>query len=752
MNLHRVKLRKIRSFGHWFFTFSILFSATGSFGQQKRGIAGGSGLSVDVWAPDSSPAMEKLARAREKEGEKEWKAAALLYQDVSTEFGDRVIPVPSTSNDRLYVYYGVSLAIQERLAKWPDDGLQVYNDLYAKKAADLLNSVQAGDTNADSNVFWNYFITDSGKLAGSRLINAYIDRGDFRAAEWIGNRLLYLHPSLQHDKSMIMFRTAVAAHWSGDDARARSLLKQLKSETPNETGLIGGKQTVLADALDAQLDAPPPAAYTDAGSHELISAVGGNDNSVVTERRIAKMEFISLPLAAANKTSSNQGDASNVVGDPSIGIMPVADSGAFYFQDGRTVYAVDAATGSPLPGWASTYSANDGRYSIHVPGPTPVQPLTLTVTPTAVLAILGQTNHAMVIARHARPTLNPSATPAKLVCLDRDTGVELWSKTPAEIPGSAMLSHSAEFTGTPVVVPGGHSQNAPPGLSGDSVLMCVHSVQGDSLEDCSIVCLSAETGQFRWSTYVGGATCSLNANGSSFTPSSMVLYESRLFVMTNLGSVLAIEPATGKILWLNGYGKNGSADRDVARINGRSMHDPRILNETNKAWQFNPLLVSGGSVFALPSDASQIFVFDAETGAELKALPIAVFNNARLLLGVRDGIICVAGDRDVYAADWQKYKPDAAPSDYIAWAEKNFTSESSNMVRGRGFSTDQYIFVPTRYRLYQFSWKDQRIVSVYPSRGQFGPDQGPGNVLATPGNIIICGDRVQIGNWAHSSP
>ena len=81
----------------------------------------------------------------------------------------------------------------------------------AAKADDLFSLHKAFDL---------YFVTESGKQAGLRLIDAHLENGEFAAAAWIGEQLLNMHPNLLVEKPAVLFRTALAYHLSGSADKA----------------------------------------------------------------------------------------------------------------------------------------------------------------------------------------------------------------------------------------------------------------------------------------------------------------------------------------------------------------------------------------------------------------------------------------------------------------------------------------------------------------------------------------------------
>jgi outer membrane protein assembly factor BamB len=748
----------------------ILPTAALAAGDDTSGPAG-------VSVPESPGARELLDKARDKEVQKQWKTAAEFYQDALNKYSSRVVPITRDPDKGTYFYSGIAPIVQERISKWPAEGLTVYRNLYGPTAADLLSSAPPGENAALRNIFWNYFVTDAGKSAGLRLIDADLEAGDFNGAAWIGNRLLMLHPLLTADRGMITYRTALAFKWAGDSQQAQSLLNQLKQQSPNDIGSIGGKDMLLVDALASALAAPAPVPTTrptDADTYPAYGGIGGRgDISPSSAKPGASLNSVQLTppdvatMIGQNKTQFQNTDQLSLNNNLAMGIMPVVDAGALFFQDGRSVYAVDADSGSPLPGWLNTYGIeHHGQYHMNVFGRARDELLTVAVSPMAVLAVMGQPDHGSLINNMNNGMgmppqmagLQPANSTVKLVCLDRDTGREMWTRTPAELPESAAALRTAEYGGTPLIIPAAQSgrvagSNSPPE---DSVLVVARGSKENQFDDCYIVCLSEKTGQYRWSTYVGSATRNFDADGMvSEDPSIMSLASGRVFVMTNLGIVASLDPSDGRLLWLNSYNRDGTDNPEAIMMQRRRGMNAAFGNTTGtspsiKVWAHNPVFVSDGNVFALPCDTKQLFVYDAGTGQEKKRIAMSGFDNSTVLLGVRDGGVCVNSDKGIYVIDWKKYEEGGDQKTATRWGKPDIAalydshSTTDNNLKespvcGRGFITSDFIFLPTKFRLIQMTWKSGKTVQFYPATGEFNGDQGPGNMLVTAHNVVVAG-------------
>jgi outer membrane protein assembly factor BamB len=697
-----------------------------------------------VSIPDSPGAKDLLDKAKEKEDRKQWKAAAEFYQEVLAKYSRRVVASKIDANSNVYQYVGVGQLVQERLAKWPDDGLTAYRTAYGQTAADALASAGRDDLATLDNVFWNWFITDAGKSAGIRLMDLHMEAGQFAAAAWVGERLLTLHPSLGADRAMLLFRTAVAFYWAGDAAKAGAFLDELKLKNPNDTGSIGGKDMVLADALAKVLQLPVLKPATQAATLDSWPSYGGVGGRGEISSSTAK------PGAGLNGILLVQPDLSHMQQSPQMpnfqqmeqqdlqsgtlaGIMPVADAGELFFQDGRRVYAVNVDSGLPLSGWLATYGGDHGgRYSIDVFGRARGEQLTLTLTGSRVLAVMGQSDRSGAMYGQGVTSSD------RVVCLDRRTGKLIWSRATADLPDAAANLRTAEWNGTPLVV------------GDDSVLVIARGGKGNQFEDGYVVCLSLATGEYKWSTYVGSASRMFagDINIASLDSSEMSIADGRVFVLSNLGTIAAIDPYDGRMIWLASYPRDENDNPNFNPMFFRNRMNPNAQAQGTKPWVHNPVMVSNGKVFVLPSDGKDLMVYDAGSGEELKRIVTADYDNIDVLLGIKGNWVVATSENGCFCFDWTKYDHDN-PTDAIIWKRDNFDDTmagGANSIFGRGFVTTDSIFIPTRRRLYEVGFnRSGKLLNIYPAQGAWGTDQGPGNIIATSHNIVVAGStRVDV--------
>lgn len=701
-----------------------------------------------VYVRDSAVAVEKFALAERMEHLKEWDKSADVYMEILRSYADRVVPSQIDAENKIYQYTSVTPAVQERLAKWPEEGLAVFRARYEADAAGLLEAAH-DDPAQLHRVFSVYFVTNSALRAGVRLIDIYLERGEFAAAAWLGDRLLTWHPYLNDERPKVLYRTSLAYHLSGNPPQAQARLDELKQSAAQATGEIRGAQVVLADSLAQEL-AAVPTPQKDVSPDSWPMAFGGPDRARVPQvsgfggARLAWVEVAKPNIRSVNRQQLRDLEQQNTR-DRSMGLMtgilPVVDRGEMFFQDNARIYAVSLETGYPLPGWAETYDGDrNGAYSITGAWPTPrAQQYAVAVTDDSVLAVMGQ---ADFLAMQHTGAFGQRDT--RLVCLDRRNGKERWVRQPRNLPDSAANLRNLDLTGSPLVV-------------GNCVYVQARGGKGLQFEDSYVLAFDLASGKFLWSCYVSSANTISPWEGDvgsalSQNVSHLAYSSGRLYALTNLGALAAIDAYDGTIVWLNIYPRDIlEQGRNPGFGNWRRVGIAASL-PTNKPWSYNPVIVSQGKVFALPIDGLNLHIYDAGTGVEMNRIKLSEFSNARSLLGVVNEKLILGHDRGVVCINWQSYQPPAAPGagaaarakaqDAIIWA-KNFQKSGmpDDSIRGRAFVTADSVIVPTAWQLVRLSLRNGAVVQAYPPppAASWGEDEGPGNVLLAQDRMIVAG-------------
>ncbi len=680
-----------------------------------------------VYVRDSAIAVEKLALAERLERLREWAKSADVYQEILSQYSDRVVPARLDNDQRIVQYTSVNSAVQTRLSKWPAEGLAVYRARFEPEAQQLLDSAPEGDLPTLHRVHTLYFVTDASLNAGIRLMDRYTVDGEFAAAAWIGNRLLSQHPSLGPSRPMILYRTAIALHLSGHAGEASKLLDQLRDKHAEAIGAIRGEDVNLAQSLERDLNSAPPVVAATGSSNSWPIPFGDASRSRVPEQvGVGGARLYSIPiakptysqLAPMQRRELEQIYTNGLQTGLMTGILPVVDNGELFFHDNARVYAVSIDSGLPLPGWASTYE--DGRFTRNYDvNPRGFQN-SLSLTPDSVLAVLGNRD-IQVSQRTGQITRD-----ARLICLDRLTGKLKWETSTRALGDDNSPLRNVDLVGSPLVV-------------ADNVYLMGRGGRAGQFEDAYLLCFDLANGKLRWSTYLAStSTMQQFAEADSFTnapPGSHLAHVGgRIFVQTNVGAIAAVEAFTGAIIWLNLYPRDvidfAAGNRMMTRTPGSS---------SNKPWTYNPVIVRNDVVFALPADALNVHIYSAGSGEEIKRIPVRGFDSASALLAVVNDRLLLSSAHQVFCIRWQTFEPEKSLGDNIFWHTNRPTKRgvAGDSIRGRPFVSNQWVFVPFAWQMTRHNLQSGLTVESYPASGNWDQFEGAGNILVTQDHLVI---------------
>lgn len=692
-----------------------------------------------VYVRDSAVAMEKFSLAKRMERLKEWNKSADILQEILEKYSDRVVPSQVDKNSKIHQYMGMAAAVQEQLARWPAEGLDVYRARYEVPAAAILEQARRDDIAALHRVYSLYFVTESGKAAGIRLMDAYLEAGEFAAAGWIADRLVTWHPNLIVERPMVFYRAALAQHLGGRPEIAAAWLDELKQQHAQAMGTVRGQDVILAESLEKELQIPAPVARSVSDDWPMFG--GSPDRGRIIEASgWPGARLFSIDLSRPDWGKINPQRPINIQQNQNLeqsagltlGVMPVIDRGQLFFQDNTRIYAVSLESGVSLPGWAATHGGErNGQYII--PGwPMPRNhQFTVTVTDQSVLAIMNQTDPQAAVLG-----MIPPGQETMLVCLDRETGQEKWTTSAAQLPEEAAALRSLALNGSPLVV-------------GDNVYVLGRGGKGQ-FEDCYVICFNLSDGKYRWSCYIASAHAGQQMwdgqnNSLSDGVSHLAYAGGRLYVLTHLGALAAVDAYGGAISWLNIYSERPAQQGQII-FRGR-FNDPNRLYAAGRPWAYNPVVVKDGKVFILPADSPHVLIYDAGTGAEIKRINTDQFAGADTLLGIVDEKLILAGDKHVMCIDWKNYdsaKPANRNSNSLLWASPSLSSPAANLVpiRGRGFVTTDAVYIPTEKHLMRIDLKTGKVGQMYPMDPRTWEDnEGPGNILVWQNQVVIAGAR-----------
>ena len=693
-----------------------------------------------VYVPESETAMERLSLAQKMERLKEWNKSADLYQEVLTDpkYATKVVAAEGDADQRLY--RSVEELVMQRLARWPQEGLDVYRARFETPASTLLQSVKGDDLTALHQVFSRYFVTDSGKAAGIQLADRYLESGEFRAAAGIAERLLQWHPNLGADRASIVYRAALAFHLAGDDREAKAYLADLKKHDAEAKGTVRGREVVLADSLASELDQPAPSlagasgdSYTTYGgdaSRNRVVAVSGTPGAHLYSIPLSKVTFPPTPKGIGDEAQYKD----EVRNGLTLGIMPVIDRGELFFQDAVRIYAVDLESGVPLAEWVKRNGPDHGG-AYRLPGigeSRRLRQLTLTVTDREVLAVMGEEDPE----RNRAFVQQPGNT--RLVCINRENGGQKWIVQPGQFKQDTL--RTVQMGGAPLVV-------------GDNVLIVGTAVKQAGFEDSYILCFALEDGSLRWATNIASSQTLWQPMGmfSGFylapNYSHLAYANGRVFVQTNRGAVAAVDLYNGMIDWLATYGRGPQATNPGFNPMMVRQQGGPIQNQT-KPWTFNPVIVSQGLVFTLPLEGRSLLIYDAVSGKRFKQIDLDDLGQRvrsdddieplkyDTLVGVSGDMLVLASNKSVVAMNWKAYNGQRYSDRTMLFWEEGYAQE----LRGRPFLSQDNLYVATQERMFIVNLKSGVAEKDYPQYPRtWGDDEGPGNIIVTADHAVIAG-------------
>jgi outer membrane protein assembly factor BamB len=729
--------------------------------QQPRGEAGDP--QEGVYVRDSAIAADKFELGKRMERLKEWHKAADVYQEILEKYQDRVVPTLMNDKAQPIRYASVTVAVQERLSRWPNEGLAVYRARYEAAAANLLEQSRRDDLAALNGVVSRYFVTDTARDAGRQLLELYLESGEFSAAGWLGDRLLQFHPNLGPDQGAILLRTMLAHHLDGNADAAGKYFEQIRTQHADEKMTLAGQTVNLAKFAAEAISQKPPTARGDASdswvtvggdmTRSLVSSASGQPGARVYKAAVPGPTFIgNNELVRKQMAELWEATRTSPTG-VAINVMPVADRGQLFFQNGYRVFAISLESGVALPGWQRTHSGQRaGQYWLSTsPQQTTysvdqyasqqanlARQFALSLTDDVVLAVMGMPD------LRALATGNVTADGGtRLVCLERETGRQRWIVNPRELPNELANIRNLSFSGSPLAV-------------GDSVYVLARGSTGAGVEDCHLLCYEMSTGKFRWTSYIassqgglvnmGGLAAILNSGGISHPAFS----SGRVYVVTNLGAVAAVDAYSGVTSWLSLYDRDDSIrlTRDRMMNMWGGWNQGGLLQNQNqpKSWEFNAAIVREGRIFTLPADAQELLVFNAASGEIETRIPrnIEIGENSHkvsMLLGVVGDRLLVASEDRLFCLNWKKYGK-ANPRSQKLDTDSTFWVNEVDEIRGRPFITRDAVYVTILNSLAIINMQSGKVAMRFPKdNARWAADEGPGNVLVAQEHVVIANAR-----------
>jgi len=649
---------------------------------------------ANVHVGDSYEARTALRRADRLAEAKRWREAARAYHHTVERFADKLVRLGP------YGYVGTAACINQRIATWPQAGLKIYRLLHADQARQRLTAARsARDLPGLLTVMETYFCTRQGATAGDLAAQLAMEEGDFALACRLYTQLLAHHPDRQELTGKLTAKLALCRAWSGQTDRARALLERVRSEHPQETLTWAGRSRRLSDVIEEAISQ-----RADAAAAEQTPAwplMGGNAqrNSVARSAvrpgaplwEYGPFEEFRPITARPAKPARGPFDRprTETRSDRNLSLVPVTDGTYLYLCDATTVWAVRVGDG--IQRWEPySFVASRGRATPTLSRNEPPQLYTCALHGDRLFVVLSQATGPPQRAERARSGL--------LTCLDVGTGKPIWSARVAEI--DARLA--------------GVRLDAAPVFYRGKLFVVGRRRKRFGFEDCYLLRFDAETVRLDWMRHL--ASASVGSYGlRRATRALATVSEATVYVCTHLGAVAAVSAYDGRIRWLRVYHKNRTDEVAGARFARRVP-----------PWRYAPSICWRDRLICAALDSERVLILNRADGRIVSEIDAGQLGHFRQILGVVDDVLYTAG-RELVAWD--------LPENDLRWSRS--LAECGAML-GRGQVTSSHVYLPMENGFYRFA-----LAGGKPESFDWPENAVGGNVLATPGQIIVAGgDRL----------
>lgn len=636
---------------------------------------------------DSDTVAMRLALAKTLEKDQDWRGLFRLFQELLERYPDRVWEVEPGR------YVGIRQEILRRLRAYPDEARQMYREMETPDAAVLWERFrEKGDDALLQQLADRYSFTRYGEEAARLLAARAHERGDTGRALSLWTQLLADQVGTPEERARMLLRTALLAQQAGLSDRVEWVVSHMTPDLAAIPVRVGDREQPLSEAIagvGAAAPAPSPTALTDwpsPGGSPTNDRVGSGDGVGDVVAWTWPKSFEALPDAAQPPAN--------------VAFAPAIVGGVLYHSDGRTVVALEVQSGKLL--WKSA----SGRID---PGE-------------GFLAHLARFSSANVEATLGC-TVHNGVVYANLVTPGDMSG---------NVHGSSFIAAydactgKARFTPTKAAIPAEGVITCPPLVRDERIYAPI--LQPGNVNEPSVYlgCWSARTGQALWAkpTFLCGTTrFAMDAHWETSSPCpapSLAAGAGRIYVQTNLGGVAAVNESNGEIVWIT----------DTYRLMKRA---PRLRGSRPAEVMSLPVLI-GDTLWIVPRDAEMLLALDAATGAPKEAS--REVEGVHTLMGAIGGRLVALAERrgkEILLS----LSPDPTQKE----------QRSVPMVpplAGRGFLTSEFVYVPSKARLYRFDTKTWKLTrSTADEDNAWVPRDAAGHVLVHGDTLISIGRRIQ---------
>ncbi len=634
----------------------------------------------DVYINDSFESADALSRAEWFARRGLWSEAAELLQTTVDKAGDKLVLISPGS------YVGLREHVANLIADWPDPGLGAYRALFEGEMRAALRAAIASRRVDDLlGLFERYFCTESAAGLADTIGQLAIEAGELALAQRVYRRVLEFHPNgAKHDSRYRVVLALITAMRGDQTVSIQDTLQRASIRWMGEDRRLGDVVGELAGSFSVGSKRLSPADWPIFGGREQRDRLG----TLKVDELALVWRFDPAGSEAPGPEMEGFGTAGQTPEQRArrLNAHPVVSGDRIFLQRFREIVALRRTTGMEAwrfrateppfltlddfeieqpPGWNSVTVA-DGRVYASLPGDP--------------------------ISYYSSESVRAAG---ELICLDAETGGLIW-RSGQHISDEPFSELS--FDSTPIVKNG-------------QIFVVGRRLRSFGFEDCYLYRFEPD-GSVGFRTHIGSASTGTFGSRRA-TMAIPAMHGDTVFVCSNLGSIAAVAANTGAVRWLRLYPRDTENTR-WSRWSTRDIYP----------WQLNPVIFSGGRLICLPTDATNVFVLDAETGRVLRSILLADLGELQAILGVDGDLLCGVGEQ-VVCYD-------------LATEELRFASPLPEEARlfGRGVWVDDRLLIPTQNGLSAYSVSDGERTDLAWDSGQ-----ETGNLLAMPGQLLVAGSR-----------
>jgi len=505
---------------------------------------------------------------------------------VLSELGDSQLQamVPVGDNGE---HVAVKEQLQRQLLSLPPAGQRAFRQYFDGQAREMFARVQNHPLpGSDEQLMLTQAIVDRllassvGGQAAILLGDLYFERGIFNRAEQCWALALEHGMVTGQDATMLQAKRVLALQRAGDQAGATTLLSQLQARFDRVELAIGGEE-VDALAVLAQTLEQGTQDTSNADGTTLAGPVLPQENATPSWN----MQFLNQRNVVRMNTSDENRYYRNYAPNYMVKFVPeaVADEQHVYFQWLGAVFALDR---------------DKGRIAWHVGS---VQQAAEQVQNRRMNNTGDIRNYHIAVSRDAllvtSAPIENQADRFILTAYDKQTGRPMWNSTAANgwsVPGPGDRQSGVSMLGEVLVT--------------DAGAYCV--VRPNQASECFLRRFDPATGVVEWTLPLGSGDAIGIANTEirRMPQPRLVMGDLLLYVLTNNGALIAVDPAAAEIRWaLRTQPPVGVGE------NNNYYEDPNAGN-TNNPNGADGLILRNGVLYAKEHNARTLYAVNPDNG------------------------------------------------------------------------------------------------------------------------------------------